>query len=145
MRPCTSAPSVNSPLSSSITSSLLHSRLKPYLFHKSFPPQTSSLPRLTSRTPDWLAFLPNTHTQPFYGSLDFIQDYPGEPVPEETFTHSHLSWSSIILYLLPPMYCDPRNIRVLLLVCFSFISFYSVVPCGRFSWSLLSAFNRSSS
>jgi len=27
---------------------------------------------------------------------------PGEPVPEETFTHSHLSWSSIIPYLLPP-------------------------------------------
>jgi len=26
----------------------------------------------------------------------------GEPVPEETFTHSHLSWLSIILYLLPP-------------------------------------------
>jgi len=30
------------------------------------------------------------HTQPFYGSLDFVQDYPGEAVPEETFTHSHL-------------------------------------------------------
>jgi len=26
----------------------------------------------------------------------------GEPVPEEPFTHSHLSWSSIILYLLRP-------------------------------------------
>ena len=25
-----------------------------------------------------------------------------EPVPEETFAHSHLSWLSIILYLLPP-------------------------------------------
>jgi len=32
----------------------------------------------------------------------FVPDYPGEPVPEETFIHSHLSWSSIILYLLPP-------------------------------------------
>jgi len=32
----------------------------------------------------------------------FIWDCWGEPVPEETFTHSHLSWSSIILYLLPP-------------------------------------------
>ena len=29
--------------------------------------------------------------QPFYGSLDFVQDYPGEPVPVVTFTHSHLS------------------------------------------------------
>jgi len=27
----------------------------------------------------------NAHTQPFYGL-----DYPGGPVPEETFTHSHL-------------------------------------------------------
>ena len=40
--------------------------------------------------------------QLFYDSLDFIRDYFGEPVPEETFTHSHLSWSSIIHYLLPP-------------------------------------------
>jgi len=32
----------------------------------------------------------------------FVWDYPREPVPEETFTHSHLSWSSIIFYLLPP-------------------------------------------
>jgi len=30
------------------------------------------------------------------------QDYPGEPVPEETFTPSHLFWSSIIFYHLPP-------------------------------------------
>ena len=43
-----------------------------------------------------------THTQPFHGSLDFDSDNPGEPVPEETCTHSHLSWSSIITYLLPP-------------------------------------------
>jgi len=34
--------------------------------------------------------------------LDFVWDKPGEPVPEETFTHSHLSWSSVIPYLLPP-------------------------------------------
>ena len=38
----------------------------------------------------------HTHTQPFYGSVDFVRDTPGEPVPEETFTHSHSSWSSII-------------------------------------------------
>jgi len=43
-----------------------------------------------------------THTQPFYGSLDFVRDNQGEPVPEETFTHSHQSWSSVIPYLLPP-------------------------------------------
>jgi len=32
--------------------------------------------------------LSHTNTQPFYGSLDFVWDNPGEPVPEETFTHS---------------------------------------------------------
>jgi len=25
--------------------------------------------------------------QPFYGSLDFVRDNPGEPVPESTFCH----------------------------------------------------------
>jgi len=29
-------------------------------------------------------------------------DYPAKLVPERTLTHSHLSWSLIILYLLPP-------------------------------------------
>ena len=47
------------------------------------------------------------HTQPFYGSVNFVRDNPCEPVPEETFTHSHLSWSSIIpicfLHLLQSM------------------------------------------
>ena len=28
-------------------------------------------------------------------------DYPGRPLPKETFTHSHPSWSSAILYQLP--------------------------------------------
>jgi len=44
-------------------------------------------------------------SQPYWGKVNiqftttttttvlwpFIRDYPGEPVPEETFTHSHLS------------------------------------------------------
>jgi len=47
----------------------------------------------------WLLLL---QLQPFYGCLDFVRNNLGEPVPEETFTHSHLSWSSIIPYLLPP-------------------------------------------
>ena len=29
----------------------------------------------------------HTHTQPIYGSVEFVRDNPGEPVPEETFTH----------------------------------------------------------
>jgi len=44
----------------------------------------------------------HTHTQPFYGSMNFVWDNPGEPVPEETFTHSHLSWSSIVPCLIHP-------------------------------------------
>jgi len=39
----------------------------------------------------------HTHTQPFYGSLYFVLDNLGEPVPEETFTHSHSSWSSQVM------------------------------------------------
>jgi len=41
-----------------------------------------------------------THTkaQLFYGYLDSVRDNQGEPVPEATFTHSHLSWSSVIPY-----------------------------------------------
>ena len=33
--------------------------------------------------------------QPFYGSLDFVRDNPSETVPEETFTHSRLSWHQL--------------------------------------------------
>jgi len=37
----------------------------------------------------------HTHTQPFYGSVEFVREPPGEPVPEETFTHySHRSYQS---------------------------------------------------
>ena len=49
----------------------------------------------------YVTFFKHTHTQPFCSSLNFDWDNPGEPVPEETFTHSHLSWSSVIPYVLP--------------------------------------------
>jgi len=42
------------------------------------------------------ASVTHTYTQPFYGWMDFVRDNLGEPVPEETFTHSDSSWSSII-------------------------------------------------
>jgi len=35
-------------------------------------------------------------------SWPFCQNYLGESVPEEIFTNSHVSWSSVIFYLLPP-------------------------------------------
>jgi len=44
----------------------------------------------------------HTHnTQPFYGSVEFVRENPGEPVPEETFTHYQLSPSSTIHGILP--------------------------------------------
>ena len=42
------------------------------------------------------------HTHNHFTALDFARDNSDELVPEETFTHSHLSWSSVIPYLLPP-------------------------------------------
>jgi len=42
----------------------------------------------------------HTHIKPFYCSLDSVCNNKGEPVPEDTFNYSHLSWSSVISYLL---------------------------------------------
>jgi len=44
----------------------------------------------------------HTHIQLLYGWMNFVRDNPGKPVREETFTHLHLSWSSIVFYLLYP-------------------------------------------
>jgi len=63
---------------------------------------TNSVKALKARALKAKALKAHTHTQPFYGSMDFVWDNPGEPVPEETFTHSHLSWSSIVPNLLHP-------------------------------------------
>jgi len=41
----------------------------------------------------------HTHTSVY---RPLVWDYQGRPVPEETLTHSHPSWSSDILYQLPP-------------------------------------------
>jgi len=50
-------------------------------------------------------------------SVDFVRDNPGEPVPEETFTHSHPPWSSNIpicfLHLLRSMASSLFNPRAL--------------------------------
>jgi len=72
----------------------------------------------------------HTHIQPFYSSLDFVQNNPGEPVPEETFTHSHPSWSSNIpicfLHLQDPWH-PLYSIRAL------YSLFNNLSPC--FLWS----------
>jgi len=66
--------------------------------------------------------------QPFYSSLDFIQFNSGEPVPEETFTHSHLSCSSIIPYLLPPSI----TIYGILLVQVTYLTVFLYNLCPKF-------------
>ena len=33
------------------------------------------------------AYTDTQHTQPLYGSVDFVRENPGEPVPEGTFSH----------------------------------------------------------
>jgi len=72
----------------------------------------------------------HTHTT-IYGSLDFVWDNPGELVPEETFTHSHLSWSSVIPYLLPPS-ITIHGILPVQFVCLT-IFFHNLSP--SFLWS----------
>jgi len=51
----------------------------------------------------------------------FVHDYPGEPVLEETFTHSHLSWSSSIFisffHLLWSIASSLFNLRCSILFC----------------------------
>jgi len=59
-----------------------------------------TVPSKGLRERDYAHTYTHTHTQSFYGTMDFVQNDPGEPVPEETFTHSHLLWSSVIPYLL---------------------------------------------
>jgi len=70
--------------------------------------------------------------QPFYSLLDFVLDNRGEPVPEETFTHSHLSWLSIIPYLLPLSIM----IHGILPVQFMCLTVFFHNLCPSFLWSL---------
>jgi len=70
-----------------------------------------------------------------YTHITFVWDYLGGPLPEETFTHSHPSWSSDILYQLPPS----TAIHSILFVQFTSVTvlFHNLSP-GRLwpsSWS----------
>jgi len=57
-----------------------------------------------------------------------------EPLPEETFTHSHLSWSSTILYHLPPSATIhsilPVQFMYLTIFCTSFVQVLFGLPLG---------------
>ena len=66
-----------------------------------------------------------------------VRDYPGRLVPEETFTHSHPSCSSDILYQLPPS----TTIHSILLVQFKCLTvlFHNLSPgpllSSSWSWA----------
>ena len=51
----------------------------------------------------------------------FVQDNPGSPVPEETFTRSHPSWSTYFLYHLSP-FATVHGILFIQLTCFTVLS-----------------------
>jgi len=61
----------------------------------------------------------------------FVRDYLGEPIPEETFTHSHAYWSSMIHYLLPPSI----GIYGILSVQFTCLIVFLHNFCPSFHWS----------
>ena len=73
----------------------------------------------------------HTHTQLFHCSLDSDWDNPGEPLPEETFTYSHLSWSSVIPYLLP-LSIMINGILIVQFTCLR-VFFHNLYP--SFLWS----------
>ena len=71
----------------------------------------------------WTNYITHTDTTVY---RPFVRDYLGRPVPEETFTHSHPSWSSDILYQLPPF----TTIHSILCVQFTCLTvlFHSLSP-----------------
>ena len=79
----------------------------------------------------------STHTHTCSTILwPLVRDYPGKPVPEETFTHSHPSWWSDILYQLPPfttIYSIPCVQFMCLTVLFDNLS---PGPIWSSSWAL---------
>ena len=76
-----------------------------------------------------------TSTTPTTILWPIVRDCPGEPVPEETITHSHPSWSSITLYLLPPS----AKIHIILPVQFMCLTIFlqnlSPSPLWFTSWT----------
>jgi len=63
----------------------------------------------------------------------FVWDCPSELEPEETNTHSHLSWSSIILYQLPPSTAI-HSILPIQLMCLTVV-FHNLCPSLLWSTS----------
>ena len=67
-----------------------------------------------------------------------IRDNPGRPVPEETLTHSHPSWSLDILYHLPP-FTTINGILFIHFTCLTVLSydlFSGPLWSSCWSWTL---------
>ena len=86
---------------------------------------TTTMPLLCVR------LLPTTSTTVLW---PFIQDYLGEPVPKETFPHSHQCWSSIILYLLP-LFTTIHSILPVQFTCLT-VFLHNLSPSPLWSTSL---------
>jgi len=80
----------------------------------------------------WKAYLNTQHTRTVL--RPFVQDYPGEPVPEETLTHPPF-WSSSNLYQLLP-FTTIRSILPVEITCLA-IFLHNLSPCPLWytSWS----------
>jgi len=65
----------------------------------------------------------------------FVCDYQGEQVPEETFTHSHLSWSLTIHYQLLPSIMIHSILPVQFTCLTVFLYNLSPSPFWSTSWS----------
>jgi len=106
----------------------------PLQFHKNLPHfiyRVAILSKIKHTEKTYKINNNTSFTQMFYSSTDFVWDNPGEPVPEETFTHSHLSWSSIIPYLHPPSIM----INGILLVQFTCLTVFFYNLSSSFLWS----------
>jgi len=78
--------------------------------------------------------LVHAHTHMLSILQSFVRDYPGGPVPEETFTHSHLKSSSILYQ--PPPSAKIHSILPAQTTCFT-VSLHNLYssPLRSTSWS----------
>jgi len=60
------------------------------MWHYNLPPQCVAILTHTMHKNSQNPTHTTHNTQPFYGSVEFVQENPGEPVPEETFTPSNI-------------------------------------------------------
>jgi len=87
-------------------------------------------------TVTWVLLHTHTHTTV---KRPLVRDNPGRLVPEETLTHSHPSWSSNILYHLPP-FTTINVIHFVHFTCLTVLS-YNLSPGSLWScswyWTLI--------